>query len=767
MLLEDSTKPIDTKWIGKPVDRTDGRAKVTGAAKYAADFQVEQVAHAVAFQSTIASGSVRRIDDAEASKAPGVIAVLTSKNTPKLHAVSMQHDPGRPGQTWMPMQDDVIHYAGQYLGLVVAETLSQALHAASLVKVEYDAQTPVTDLKAVLGQKYAPKTIGRGQPADKSRGDVQKALGDAAVRIDQTYRTPTQNHNPMESSATLAAWNGDHLTLYDATQWVYGVQAVVATWLGIDNKLVRVIDPYLGGGFGCKGSIWPHEVLAAQAAKVANRPVKLMLTRSQMFSGIGHRPETIQRVALAAGKDGKLTGLVHETTSQTSMWKELWVETAAKQSDMLYSCPNVTTSHRLAAYNANSPTQMRAPGHATGTFALEVAMDELAFELGIDPLELRLKNYAEEDEGEKKPFSSKALRECYTQASEKFGWPKRDPKPRSMRDGHLLIGFGMATATYPTNRSESKAMVALHPDGRAVVTVAAHDLGTGTYTILTQIAAESLGLPLEAVKVEIGDSSYPQAPVAGGSQTAASVGSAVKAACDKVKKDLVERATADPSSPLHQSEAKGIELGGNRIFLKSAPSTGEPIVTLLKRSGGRSIEATVGMGPNELKSASAAPEEDSNAKPKPKTPDDFSKHAWGAQFAEVSVDERLGEIRVRRFVGAFAAGRILNAKTAHSQVLGGIVWGISMALHERTVLDPRRGKIVNDNLADYLVPVNPDIPAIECFFVEEEDPHVNPLGVKGVGELGITGSVAAVVNAVYHATGKRIRDLPVTLDKLL
>ena len=756
-----------TNWVGRPVDRTDGRAKVTGAARYAADFSVENLLHAVAFQSTIANGRATRIDTAAAERAPGVRAVLTPDNTPKLYPVTLNHQPGRPGQSWLPVQENLVRYGGQYLGLVIADTLAQALHAAGLVKVQYDEQKPVTELKAVLDQAFKPKKVGRGDAPDKSRGEPDQALAAAPVKIDHTYTTPTQNHNPMELSATIAAWNEDRLTLYDSTQWVFGVRAVIATWLGIDNDKVRVIDPYVGGAFGCKGSIWPHEVLAAVAARHVGRPVKLVVTRSQMFSQVGHRPETVQRVALGAGNDGKLTAIIHESINQTSVWNDEWVEPAAKQSGMLYACPNVRTSHRLASYNANTPTQMRAPGHATGTYALEVAMDELAYELGIDPLQLRLINYAETDEDEKKPFSSKALRECYQQAADRFGWAHRSPKPRSMRDGNVLIGYGMATATYPTNRAESKARVRLLPDGRALVTVAAHDLGTGAYTILTQIAAETLGLHLDQVKVELGDSAFPEGPVAGGSQTSASVGSAVIGACEKVNQELFERAAADPQSPLHQREKSELAVGDGRVFLKADPSRGEPIAALLQRNGKRAIEADNEMKPSEL-AISASPEgQGSGGKPKPPGPDAFSKHAWGAQFAEVRIDEQLREIRVSRFVGAFAAGRILNPKTARSQVLGGIVWGISMALHEHTVLDPRRGKIVNDNLADYLVPVNADIPAIDCFFVEEHDPHVNPVGCKGVGELGNTGSAAAVVNAIYHATGKRIRELPVTLDKLI
>ena len=747
--------------IGKPVDRKDGRQKVTGQALYAADFPARNLAYAVAFQSTIASGRVKSIDSAEARRQPGVLAVITHENAPPLHRVSMDHTLGKPGQTFLPLQGDEIYYAGQYLGMVVAETITQAVHAAALVKVDYAPQPPVVHMEEALDRSFTPKRMGRGAMTTSTRGDPDNALAAAAVKIDQTYTTPIENHNPMELSATIASWESNRLTLYDATQWVYGVRSVVSTWLGIPGDQVRVIDPFVGGGFGCKGSMWPHIVLSAIAARQVNRPVKLVLTRSQMFTCIGYRPKTLQRVALGADAQGKLTSIIHECTSQTSSWKDEWVEAATEQSRMLYSCPNVRTGQKLVPVNANTATQMRAPGHATGTFALEVAMDELAYASGVDPVELRLRNYAERDENEKKPFSSKSLRECYRQGAEQFGWRSRNPQPGSMRDGNWLVGWGMATATYPTNQMEASAKLRILADGRVVVSTAAHDLGTGTYTVLAQLASETLGVPIENVKVELADTVLPQAPGSGGSQTAASAGSAVKAACEKALSALKERATADPASPLSGKEAKAITVADGRIFLKENPSTGESIVDLLRRNGGRPVEGKSDVSPPSKPNAE---HEDAGAA---QNVEQYSKHAWGAQFAEVRIDLQLGHIRVARWVGAFAGGRILNAKTAHSQIMGGIVWGISMALFEHTVYDPHRAKVVNDNLADYLVPANADIPPIDCFFVEERDEHVNPIGVKGIGELGITGAAAAVANAVYHATGKRLRDLPITLDRVI
>jgi xanthine dehydrogenase YagR molybdenum-binding subunit len=739
--------------VGKPLDRVDGRQKVTGRAQYAADFPVRGVAHAVAFTSTIASGRIASIDAAEARRQPGVLGIITHENAPKLFPVSMEHELGKPGQTFFPLEDNRVQYAGQILGVVVAQTLSQATHAAQLVKVSYDEHKPDIYMEDNLANSFQPRKMGRGDPTESLRGKPADALISAEVKLQQTYTTPIENHNPMELSATIATWEGDRLTLHDATQWVYGVRSIISTWLGMPDDQVRVIDPFVGGAFGCKGSIWPHEVIAAIAAKVVGRPVKLVLTRQQMFTCVGYRPKTIQKLSIGAERSGKLTALDHDVMSQTSIWRDEWVEPASKQTRMLYSCPNVRTIQRLVPVNANTATQMRAPGHATGTFALEVAMDELAAELKMDPIELRLANYAETDEDEKKPFSSKALRECYKQGAEHFGWSGRKPDPRSMRDGNTLVGWGMATATYPTNQLESAAYVRVLADGRAVVGTASHDLGTGTYTILSQIASETLGIPIERIKVELGDSRLPEAAGAGGSQTTASVGNAVQAAAKKALDHLKERAAADPKSPLHEKDAKDMAVGGGRIFLKDEPSTGESIADLLTRNGGRPIEVRADITPGGA------------GEGKPKFP--FSAHAWGAQFAEVRINPRLGEIRVSRFVGAFAAGRIVNPKTARSQVMGGIVWGISMALMENTIYDPNRGKVVNDNLADYLVPVNHDIPPIDCFFVDEEDKQVNPLGVKGVGELGNTGSAAAVANAVYHATGRRLRDLPITLDQLL
>jgi xanthine dehydrogenase YagR molybdenum-binding subunit len=751
----------DVKVVGTPIDRVDGRAKVTGQARYAADFPSTNLAYAVAFQSSIARGRVQSIDAAVARRQSGVLAIITHENAPPLHRVSMDHQEGKPGQTYLPLQDDQIHYAGQYLGMVVANSFTAARDAAMLINISYEPQPPTLRIEDAIDQAFAPTKMGRSEKPVYQRGNPDAALSAAPIQLTQTYTTPIENHNPMELSATLASWNGDKLTLYNATQFVYGSRSIVSTWLGISQDDVRVIDPFVGGGFGCKGSAWPHEVMAAIAAKMVGRPVKLVLSRRQMFTCVGYRSRTIQRISLAAEKDGRLTAIIHDCTSQAPPWKDQWAEPATTPTRMLYACPNLRTSQKLVPVNANTPTQMRAPGLATGTFALEVAMDELAAAAGIDPVELRLINYAEKDPGTGLPWSSKALRECYEQGAARFGWRERNPKIASMRDGERLVGYGMATATYPTNQQEATAKAEIRSDGAATISTAAHDLGTGAYTILSQVASDALGIPVEQIQVKLGDSRLPNAPGAGGSQTSASAGSAVLAACRKAQAALKERAIADSQSPFFQKQSKSIRVSMGKIEMADDASISETISALLQRNGGRPVSATATVGPPSKPGDSDQPPTD------PENIERYSKHAWGAQFAEVQIDPTLRELRVTRLLGAFAAGKILNPKTARSQIIGAMVWGLGMGLLEQTVYDPQRGQVVTDSLADYMVPVNADIHSIDCFFVEEIDTMVNPLGVKGIGEIGITGVAAAISNAVFHATGRRIRDLPITLDKIL
>lgn len=505
--------------------------------------------------------------------------------------------------------------------------------------------------------------------------------------------------------------------------------------------------PLVGGAFGCKGSVWSHVVLAAMAAKGAGRPVKLVLDRNQMFGPVGARPVTDQRLRHAAMSDGRLTATAHDTVAYTSMIED-WIEPCGLMTRMMYGAPNEETTHRLARMNLGTPTFMRAPGEASGSFALESSMDELAHELGIDPLQLRLQNYTERDPGKDLPFSSKSLRQCYERGAERFGWSRRNPQPRSMKEGDKLVGWGMATATYPTNRSKGAASATIHADGTVVVRSSTQDLGTGTYTVMTQVAADALGLPVERVRFELGDSRLPEAPVSGGSTTVASVAPAVQAAARALKLKLVGIAVADEGSPLHGALADEVEMDGGMLFLRSDPSKGESMTDIVVRHGGAPVEAQADADPGDASKK-------------------YSMHAFGAVFVEVHVDEALGTVRVPRVVGVYGVGKLMNAKTGHSQLMGGIVGGIGMALFEETVFDLRDGRAVNGNLAEYHVPVNADIGSIEVEVVDEDDPHVNPLGAKGIGEIGITGVAAAVANAVFHATGKRVRDLPITLDKLL
>jgi xanthine dehydrogenase YagR molybdenum-binding subunit len=739
--------------IGKAFDRVDARKKVTGTATYAAEVEITNVAHAVILGSAIAKGSISAIDRTAAEQAPGVLLVLTHDNAPRFPGATAK--PSGTDKVVQLLQDATIYYADQPIALVVADTLERAQHAAALLEVTYTPGTPpiadILDASHAIPARadaYKPDKAGpRGTP-DSARGDFDTAFAAAPIKIDQTYTTPVETHNPMEMHATIAAWQGnDHLTLYDATQGIFSARSRIAAVFGLAKENVRVINHYVGGGFGSKGSAWSHVGLAAMAAKVAARPVKLMVTRIQMQSLVGHRPVTHQRVALACDAKGKLLATKHEVTSETSRFDE-FVEPSALQTRMLYSCPNVVTSHRIVRVDVPTPTFTRAPGEASGTYAIESAMDELAYAAKIDPLQLRIVNHATQDEDEKKPFSSKSLLACYSKAAERFGWAKRAKSPRSMRDGRWLVGQGMATATYPARQMPASAIAKLRPDGTFLVQAGTQDIGTGTYTIMTQIAADALGVPFEAITFELGDTVYPETPLSGGSFTAASTGSAVKMTGLELRKQMIEMASLDAKSPLYGAKLDEVDVADGAMFVKSSPGKRETYKDLIARSGKPEISATFKTEKN-------------------KNADKFSMHSFGATFAEVRVDEDLGIIRVSRFVGAYSAGTILNPKTARSQFLGGIVWGISMALHEVSERDSRTARNMSRDLADYHVAVNADIPDIDVIMIDEVDPYVNELGVKGIGEIGITGANAAVANAVFHATGKRVRDLPIRLDDLL
>jgi xanthine dehydrogenase YagR molybdenum-binding subunit len=735
------------KNVGAPINRTDGWAKVSGSARYAAEHPVAGLAHACLVTSTIPSGRVRRIDTSEADKVPGLLLVMTHENVLQLPRETKAGKVSPPiGRVLSLLQDADVHYNNQPIAVVVAETFEAAREAAGRLRIDYDTAPARLDFEQARQQVHPPEKV-LTQETDTRRGNLQAGMLSASTSIDFTYRTPVEHHNPIEPHATIAIWEGEHLTLYDSTQYMKGVQRTVAGTLGIAPEQVTVLCPYVGGAFGCKGSVWSHVVLAAMAARMAHRPVKLVLDRSQMFGPVGQRPVTDQRMRHAALSDGRLSASSHDTVAYTSMIED-WIEPCGLMTRMMYAVPNQETTHRLARMNLGTPTFMRAPGEASGSFALESSMDELAYALGIDPLQLRLQNYTERDPGKDLPFSSKSLRQCYQLGSERFGWSRRDPAPRSMRAGDKLVGWGVATATYPTNRSKGAASATLHPDGLAVFRSSTQDLGTGTYTVMTQIAADALGVPVERVRFELGDSQLPEAPVSGGSTTVASVGPAVQAAGRALRLKLIGIALADTGSPLHGALAGDVEVADGELFLRADPGKREAMATIVARQGSGPVEVEAEADPGDASKH-------------------FSMHAFGTVFVEVHVDELLGEVRVPRVVGVYGVGKLMNAKTGHSQLMGGIVGGLGMALFEETMFDLRNGRAVNGNLAEYHIPVHADIGSIEVEVVEEDDPHVNPLGAKGIGEIGITGVAAAVANAVFHATGRRIRSLPITLDKLL
>ena len=755
-----SQRPGNLLPIGKPVSRVDGRLKVTGGARYAAEFKQQNVAHGVLVMSTIANGRIKSIDTKPAERAPGVLGVITHLNAPRLQFPERVMGPNRVvddgvapwvGRSLPVLQSDTIYFNAQPIGVVVAETLEQAEYAATLVQATYEERPPVTSLEPEISRAFPPqegtvKEPPLGRFADYNRGDPQ-AFSKAEVTIDETYTIPIEHHNPMELLSTIAQWTGNKLTVHDKTQWVPNVQENLALAFGIPKADVQVISPFVGGAFGSSLRTWSHPIVAAIAARAVRRPVKLVVTRKQMFTSHGHRPYTVQRVALGASKDGKLTAIVHEGYAQTSLYEEN-TEALLDATRILYASPNCTTKYRLVRGNIQTPLYMRAPGECSGVFALDSAMDELAYKLKIDPLEFRIRNYPDKDLETGLPWSSNSVLQCYRQGAEKFGWSRRKPEPRSLRDGRYLIGMGMSTATYPTLRAPASARARIFKDGTAVVQSSASDMGPGTWTTMKIIGAEALALNLDRVRSELGDSTLPRAAVHGGSMTTASVGSAVHEAALAARKKVFELAQKDSRSPLKGATEDQVVYADGRISLKSDPSRGETYSDILRRNNQDVIEATVDSSPG-----------DENRK--------YSMHAFGAHFAEVRIDEELGVLRVTRFVTACGAGRIVNQRTAVTQLTGAVVGGIGQALFEETMIDHRMGRIVNSSLAEYHVPVNADVQHVEAFFVEELDDKVNPLGAKGIGEVGYVGVSSAIANAVFNATGKRVRTLPITLDKLM
>ena len=732
--------------IGQPMSRVDGRRKVTGGARYTADIPLPRAAHAAIVHSRIANGRTVSIDTTPAARAPGVLAVLTHHNLPRLKPVPWSHLHPQ-GQTYLPLQDDKIHYAGQPVAIVVAETLDQAAYAGTLIKIEYEVDRPVVFKPQMAREAVEPAQ--RMWPLRSSVGDAEKATADAAVKIERTYTMPDRHHNQMEPHATLALWDDDGtLTIYDSTQMVVGTRRLASLVLGVPEEKINVVCEFLGGGFGGKSWSWPHTLLAALAAKAVNRPVRLPLTRAQMYSMVGHQAATVQTIALGSDRDGKLTGIRHDSVSPTSVFDD-YVEYAALASRHLWRASGgISTSHRVVYVNRNTPVVLRAPMEAQGHFALESAMDELAYATGVDPVELRLRNDTDTDPYSGRPFSTRAMRKCITEGAARFGWDRRTPKPRSMRDGRYLIGQGMAAAIFTHWRWPAKARVTLNGGGSALVEAAAHDIGTGTYTVMAQVAADALGLTPDRVAVRLGDTRLPESHPAIGSSTVSNATAAVMLAAQAARKKAVLLALNGRDAPFAGAAAHDVIVADGRLSL-ARTNLSTTYAELLARNG---LSNLVGDGDYD-------PVEEVNG---PKAVFSFS-----AVFAEVRVDPDLGLVRLSRVVGAYDAGRIINPKTARSQAIGGIIWGVGQALLEQSETDPTLGRFVNRNYSGYLVPTNADIPELDALFVGEFDEEGSPLGSKGLGELTAVSVAPAIANAVYHATGKRVRDLPITVEKLL
>jgi xanthine dehydrogenase YagR molybdenum-binding subunit len=742
---------------GLPVDRIDGSVKVTGAADYAADVQPSGLAHAVLVGSEIAHGRIRQIDAGGAGRAEGVLRVFTHENLPHLAQQPIWDLYKGNGMSFAPMQSDKIEYAGQAVAIVVAETLEQAQFASSVVSIDYEVGSPVATL-ADANTFDVERVIGV-LPAHYSRGDLSAAFSGAPPTVRQTYAISAQRHHPIELASTTAAWEGDRLTLWETTQGVSMTQWNAAEALGMSPRNVRVISHYVGGAFGCKGHAWPHTWLAAQIARLIGRPVKLVVSREQMPTTVGWREEQVHEIALAATTAGELTGLRHVKTSTTSPFDD-FAEPSCNTTQMLYACPNVETTYRLARVNAMTPGFMRGTGGYSGCYALESALDELAHELSIDPVELRVRNHADVDPRTGAGWSSKSLKQCYEIAGKRIGWDERDPRPRSMTRDGLLVGYGMASSTYPVNQRElTEVRIRLFDDNTAVVQCGAQDLGTGTYTIAAQVAADGLGLDLQGVRVQLGDTDYPRVGNSTGATTAAAVASAAQLAALGLRQRIIELAVSDARSALHGVIAEDVTVENGRMASPSK-SGSDTYADILHRHLMTSIEgfgqwdpaSGVGAAPGRRQHVVRA---------------NTSSWSFGAWFAVVTVDPDIGLVRVLRMSGAWGAGRILNRKTAESQMRGGGVMGIGQALLETSAVDRRTARLMNPGLNEYLFPTHADVPQIDITFVDEDDPEINPLGAKGIGELGVVGAAPAIANAVFHATGRRIRHLPILPEDLV
>jgi len=759
-------RPLTTTFgpvVGRPIDRVDGTAKTTGAARFSAEYPYADLAHAALVYATVSRGRITGIDTPAASAVDGVLSVITHLNAPPMK-------PPRPvnymnlstlasGTSVNYLNTDEVHWNGQPVAVVVAETLDAAQEAARLVSVSYEELPAAVDFAAEEGNATPQKNTAMDSGGAK-KGDAEAALATAPVSVDLRFTTPGHNHNALEPHATTAAWDGDRLVVHEGTQNVAWVRDQLAWRFDVPAAAVRVISPYVGGAFGGKTTIWAGTVLTVLAARVTGRPVRMMLTREGVYRTVGGRTPSTQRVAIGAEADGSMTALIHTSVTQVGRAGG-GPEQVTSQSRHLYDAKNILVQQHQVTLDTLPNTFMRAPGESIGTFALEAAVDELAYELGIDPIELRMRNEPERNPIDGKRFAHRALREAYARGAELFGWPARTPQPGSMRDGRWLVGMGVASAYHPAWQLAANVTVRLAADGTVLVRCGFHEMGMGGATAQAQIAADALGVPFEAVTVEYGDSALPTGPGAGGSGQTASVAASLVEACDKLKRSVLALAARSAESPLRGQRLSDVRARDAGLY-RTDDARGESYAAILGRAAQVSVDAAVG---SDTRLGSIV----GQARFLTKFLLDnrrWVKAAAGAQFCEVRIDPDTGEVRVSRWLGVFDVGTVINAKTASSQLRGGIVMGIGMALQEESLVDRRTGRIMNANLAEYHVPVHADIPPIDVFYLNEPDPTM-PLGLIGIGEVSITGVAAAIANAVHHATGKRVRDLPITLDKLL
>ena len=759
--MASAAAPVPQANMGQPAPRLDGRLKVTGEARYPADEPLNNPAYAVLVTSAIARGRLDGLDLDDARAVPGVLDILTSENTRDLKQLKFQQ--AGSATSIQSLGPDIFH-DGQMVAMVLADTLEAAQEGAYRVKPSYAAEAPsATFGSSGLTQEDATKVSKQHQHLPNA-GDAEAALAGAEVAIDAEYATPTQHHNAMELFSTTAVWHDDRLTLFEPSQFVFGLRNGVAQRLGIDRDKVRVVSRYVGGAFGSKGGMTPRSALVAFAARQLNRPVRLVVSRKQGFTTATYRAETRHHIRLGAQRDGKLVGYFHEGWEISSR-PDPYVVAGVADSARLYGYGTVKTKVNVVHADRNTPGYMRSPPVVPYIYALESAMDELAWKLGMDPIELRRINDTMTDPIDGKPWSSRSLMKCYDQAAQAFGWERRAGQPGTTRDGDWLVGWGCATALYPTHIGTATARVRLLANGEVRVQTAAAEIGNGAYTVIGQAAAEQLGVPLDKVSVELGDTALPPAPVAGGSRTTASTCSAVLKACDAIREKLFRAALSANEGPLAGRSPADLTLASGRVTARDG--AGENLADTFRRLGANAIEEYAEFVPQGLKpqSIQALYEGTSGATGGPEG--DKVMYAMGAELVEVRINSATREIRVPRIVGAFAAGHLMNTRTVHSQLMGGMIWGISSALHEATEIDRKRARYVNTNLADYRVPVNADVADVEVILVPEEDRHVNPAGVKGLGELANVGTAAALANAVYHATGIRVRELPIRIEKLL